>query len=51
MVDLPRRCEDYRPTKHELDQRTGKERWPNLMLSISQMREIEAHAKSKGAKR
>lgn len=28
--DLPRRCEDYAPYPHDLDQRTGAQRWPGL---------------------
>jgi hypothetical protein len=28
--DLPRRCEGYRPTANDPDQRSGKQRWPGL---------------------
>lgn len=30
--DLPRRCEGYTPKSNEPDQRTGKQRWPELNL-------------------
>lgn len=29
--DLPRRCEGYRPTTNDPDQRSGKQRWPELI--------------------
>lgn len=28
--DLPRRCKGYTPKSNDLDQRTGKQRWPEL---------------------
>jgi hypothetical protein len=28
--DIPRRCEGYAPKACEFDQRSGKQRWPNL---------------------
>lgn len=29
--DLPRRCGGYAPKSNDLDQRTGKQRWPGLV--------------------
>ncbi len=32
MIDLPRRCEWFKPKRNDPDPRTGKERWPELLI-------------------
>lgn len=34
MDDLPRRCSDYLPTADDPDQRSGRDRWPSLLIPL-----------------
>ncbi len=45
VIDVPRRCERYKPQPSEQDQRTGAERWPYLVAGLGSPRVNENAAR------
>ncbi len=43
ITDLLGRCESYRPLASEADQRTGAERWPELVANTKRLQEMRRH--------
>lgn len=48
--NCPRRCVGYRPKSDDPDQRTGRERWPNLNQQLYRARQFEIHENAETTK-
>jgi hypothetical protein len=41
IIDLKRRCVEFRPRPTDPDQRTGRERWPDIQAQIEELRALD----------